>query len=105
TPPQNRFISVNISSPSDGKSFALPPNEPNWQSPPAEVTFNADAKLVWMNPHMHLRGKDMTYTVMYPDGRSEVALSVPKYDFNWQMTYELATQMALTKGSKLHDDG
>ena len=38
---------------------------------------------------MHVRGKDMTYTANYPDGRTEMLLSVPKYDFNWQITYEL----------------
>ena len=38
-----------------------------------------------MMPHMHVRGKDMTYHLVYPDGRDEVVLSVPKYDFNWQM--------------------
>jgi hypothetical protein len=43
-----------------------------------------------LTPHMHVRGKDMTYTAFYPDGTSEVLLRVPKYDFNWQITYDLA---------------
>ena len=34
---------------------------------------------------MHVRGKDMTYIAHYPDGTDEVLLSVPKYDFNWQI--------------------
>jgi hypothetical protein len=53
-------------------------------------------------PHMHLRGKDMTYTVKYPDGREQIALSVPQYDFNWQMQYVLKNPIAVSKGSKLH---
>jgi hypothetical protein len=51
---------------------------------------------------MHLRGKDMTYTATYPDGRSEIVLRVPKFDFGWQTDYWLAKPLALPKGSKLH---
>jgi hypothetical protein len=74
----------------------------NWQSPPADVTFNQDVELVYMMPHMHFRGKDMTYTLMYPDGRKEVVLSVPHYDFNWQLGY--STTIKVPKGTKLHVD-
>jgi hypothetical protein len=52
-------------------------------------------------PHAHLRGKDFTYTVYYPDGREQTVLSVPKYDFHWQIAYSLATPLALPAGSKL----
>src|SRR5215831_9631726 len=80
----------------------FPPRDPNWQSPPVEVTFKADAELVYMMPHMHARGKDMTYTLEYPDGRKEVILHVPRYDFNWQLGYH--TSVKVPKGSKLHVD-
>ena len=50
---------------------------------------------------MHVRGKDMTYIAHYPDGTDETLLSVPKYDFNWQITYELAEPKLLPKGTKL----
>ena len=52
-------------------------------------------------PHMHLRGKDFEYRVEYPDGRSEVVLSVPHYDFAWQMRYVLAEPLRLPAGSKV----
>jgi hypothetical protein len=52
-------------------------------------------------PHMHVRGKDKTYIAHYPDGTTETLLSVPKYDFNWQITYELATPKVLPKGTRL----
>ena len=55
-----------------------------------------------MHPHMHLRGKDMTYTAIYPDGRREILLRVPKFDFGWQTDYWLAEPLALPKGSKFH---
>ena len=43
----------------------------------------------------------MTYTVTYPDGRSEIILRVPKYDFGWQTDYWLAQPLSLPKGSKI----
>ena len=39
---------------------------------------------------MHVRGKAFTYEAIYPDGKREMLLDVPQYDFNWQTTYELA---------------
>ena len=101
-PPQRRYVSLLTSSPSDPAHFAIPPNDGNWQSPPAEVTFTQDVELVFLMPHMHVRGKDMTYTLMYPDGRKEVVLSVPRYDFNWQLGYN--TSLKVPKGTKLHID-
>jgi hypothetical protein len=50
---------------------------------------------------MHVRGKDFTFTVVYPDGRSEIVLRVPKYDFNWQLAYRLKNPLALPKGSRV----
>jgi hypothetical protein len=82
--------------------FAIPPNEGNYSSPPADATFGADAELVDMMPHMHLRGKDMTYHLIYPDGRDEIVLSVPHYDFNWQVVYNPATPVRIPKGAKIH---
>jgi hypothetical protein len=38
---------------------------------------------------------------MYPDGRVELLLSVPKYDFNWQREYVLAEPVAIPAGSKI----
>lgn len=64
-------------------------------------TFADDVLLTTMTPHMHVRGKDMTYIATYPDGRKETLLYVPKYDFNWQHSYELAEPKLLPKGTKL----
>ena len=101
TPPEHVYVSFGISSPSDAKSFAIPPNDPNWASPPAVVTFAEDVQLVYMFPHMHVRGKEMTYRLVYPDGRKETILSVPRYDFNWQLAYDLATPISVPKGTRL----
>ena len=39
---------------------------------------------------MHLRGAWFKYEALYPNGKRETLLSVPKYDFNWQTTYRFA---------------
>ena len=81
--------------------FAIPAGAANHEVE-AEATFGDNVRIWTMHPHMHLRGKDMTYTAIYPDGRSEIVLQVPKFDFGWQTDYWLAEPLALPKGSKLH---
>jgi hypothetical protein len=105
-PPLRRFITYSPQPPSISNRdvFRIPAGDPNWKSPPVDGVFHADAELVWFLPHMHLRGKDMTYTVTYPDGRSEIVLSVPKYDFAWQLGYDAASPIRVTKGTRLHVD-
>jgi hypothetical protein len=51
---------------------------------------------------MHARGKDMTYSLEYPDGRKQIILNVPRYDFNWQLGYNVSIKVP--KGTKLHID-
>jgi peroxiredoxin len=63
--------------------------------------FDADVLLLSMFPHMHLRGKSFRYEALYPDGRAEILLDVPHYDFNWQNRYELAQPKRLPAGTVL----
>ena len=80
--------------------FVIPAGDPNYE---VHSSWEAkeDVRLVDLMPHMHLRGKDFTYTAVFPDGRSEVILSVPKYDFNWQLLYRFKGPFLLPKGSRL----
>ena len=80
--------------------FAIPPQDGNYEVR-AVANVMQDTVLTSMTPHMHVRGKDMSYIAHYPDGRTETLLSVPKYDFNWQITYELAEPKVLPKGTRL----
>ena len=50
---------------------------------------------------MHLRGKAAQIRAIHPSGESQLLLSVPKYDFNWQLTYALAEPVLLEKGTEL----
>jgi len=98
---QRKYISLSVGAASDSEHFAIPPNDANWASQPGEATFLEDAEIVWLSPHMHLRGKDFTFRVEYPDGRMETLLQVPRYDFNWQLGYELAQPAKIPKGTKI----
>lgn len=78
----------------------IPPYAENWKI--VGVTpITTPITVYVMSPHMHLRGKDLTWIATYPDGREETLLSVPNYDFNWQLNYELKTPVKLPAGSKI----
>jgi mono/diheme cytochrome c family protein len=80
--------------------FVIPANDGNAEVR-ATTPLSRDTLVTAMTPHMHVRGKDMTYIAHYADGTDETLLSVPKYDFNWQITYQLAKPKLLPKGTKL----
>ena len=82
----------------------IPPGAADWKIT-AIQPFTQDVTLNTMQPHMHLRGKDMTYIAKYPDGREEILLSVPKYDFNWQNTYIPNKPIKLPAGTVLETVG
>lgn len=80
------------------QNLNIPPNKEN-----VVVTANypvrRDMLLVSMTPHMHLRGKSFKYVAEFPDGKEEVLLDVPNYDFNWQLKYILQEPKLLPKGT------
>jgi hypothetical protein len=64
-------------------------------------TFTRDAVVWSLTPHMHLRGKSFEYQAVYPDGKRETLLSVPRYDFGWQASYRFATPLRLPAGTRI----
>lgn len=83
-----------------GRNLAIPPGDPNYEVT-SSFTFKEDSHIDSLHPHMHMRGKDFMYRLVYPDGTSKVLLSVPKWDFNWQLTYVFKEEVAAPAGSKL----
>jgi hypothetical protein len=67
----------------------------------ARRTLPRDTLLYTLMAHSHVRGKSAKFTAVYPDGKEEVLLSVPHYDFNWQTSYDLAQPKLLPKGTQL----
>ncbi len=96
TPVEKRVITAGAFS----RNLVIPPGEGHYEST-ASFTFKEDSHIVSFMPHMHLRGKDFEYRLVYPDGTSKVLLRVPKYDFNWQLTYFVKEPVAAPKGSRL----
>ena len=101
-PPKHQVLMVMVSGATDREHFRIPANDGNWAAPAGEATFVRDVEIISMMPHMHVRGKSMTYTLTYPDGKVEKILDVPHYDFNWQLKYD--TSVKVPKGSKLRVD-
>ncbi|MGE0132218.1 MAG: thiol-disulfide isomerase [Blastocatellales bacterium] len=83
-----------------GRIPNIPPNVDNWEIG-GEVVIKEAITLYAFAPHMHLRGKDIKYTLVWPDGRKQMLLDVPRFDFNWQLHYELAEPLKIPAGSKL----
>jgi hypothetical protein len=95
-PPRHRARTRGIA----GYPLRLPPRTPD--TPVSSAwKVRRDIHLLSLSPHMHLRGKSFSYTAHYPDGRDEILLSVPAYDFNWQSAYRLAEPKPLAAGSKI----
>jgi mono/diheme cytochrome c family protein len=80
--------------------FLIPANDDNHRVTSC-FTLPKDVIAVAYTAHMHFRGKNMLTKAIYPDGREEVLLYVPHYDFRWQETYFLKKQFLLPKGTKL----
>ncbi|HXY33692.1 MAG TPA: hypothetical protein VEI07_05655, partial [Planctomycetaceae bacterium] len=93
-PPKQLVRTAAISQP----HFAIPPGDGNYQVK-SSTKYDKETVILSFMPHMHLRGKDFEYRVQYPDGHTEIVLSVPRYDFAWQMRYVLARPLRLPAGS------
>jgi thiol-disulfide isomerase/thioredoxin/mono/diheme cytochrome c family protein len=81
--------------------FAIPPHDGNYRVD-AETPIEEDSLLLELLPHTHVRGKAFSYEAIYPDGKHEMLLDVPHYDFNWQTGYVLSQPKLLPKGTVLH---
>jgi len=93
-PPKERVLSAVAKS----WDFNIPAGAPNHEVR-AKVKFATDVKLVSFHPHMHYRGKDIEYRAIYPSGETEILMRVPRWDFNWQMTYFLKEPKLLPGGT------
>lgn len=80
--------------------FRIPAGDNNY-SVSSTQTFENDIQILNFTPHMHLRGKAALYEATYPDGTHEVLLNVPKYDFNWQTSYNFKEFKQIPAGTEI----
>ncbi len=105
-PPTHQILTVPILN----VQFAIPPGDANhrvdswgpWDPNSGRNEFLVDAQIISFMPHMHLRGKDFFIEAVYPDGKKEPLISIPRFNFNWQNMYHLAKPFNVPKGAKLH---
>jgi len=82
------------------QDLGIPPGSREY---PAKATykFRKPAVLHNLSPHMHVRGSSFKYELIYPDGKTETLLSVPRWDFAWQTLYKLKEPVAVPAGAQL----
>ena len=95
-PPLERTMTLSAGN----EKFAIPPNDPNYRVD-ATYTIPQDMTLLGMHPHMHTRGKSAQYRLVFPDGETKTVLNVPRYNWHWQLWYNLEQPIKLPKGTKL----
>ncbi|HEX5431021.1 MAG TPA: cytochrome c [Bryobacteraceae bacterium] len=96
-PPETRYF---FSAGPTAINLAIPAGDENAEVV-SEVTVGLDdAKLVYAQPHMHLRGKDFELRAIYPTGETET-LFKGKFNFDWQIGYQFAKPIPLPKGTRL----
>ncbi len=99
-PPKQRIKTLNV----QNFDFSIPAEVDDYP-----ITARAEVKtpftITSLTPHMHLRGKSFEYTATYPDGRVETLLRLPRWDFNWQLTYYLAEPKPIPVGTILQTQG
>jgi hypothetical protein len=95
-PPKERVLTLSASN----GTFKIPPGDPNHR---VDASFEVlrDVKLASLHPHMHMRGKDFEYRLIFPNGETRTILRVPAYNWRWQLWYNLAEPIALPKGTKI----
>ena len=93
-PPRKRALTMSATN----FRFVIPPGVPA-HPVKSRWVLNREVELIGLLPHMHLRGKDFRFDLRYPDGRNEVLLYVPNYDFEWQFFYYLQQPKTLPAGT------
>lgn len=93
-PPQYRYRAAIMANP----LIKIPANTKVYTND-AVYKFDREVLVYSLHPHAHFRGAAAEFVAQYPDGREEVLLNVPRYEFNWQTTYELKTPIVLPAGT------
>ena len=81
-------------------SIEIPPGE-EFHKETSYVEFPSDAILYGITPHAHVRGGSTQVSIIYPNGKTEMLLALPRYDFKWQYEYFLKTPLKVPAGSKI----
>jgi peroxiredoxin/mono/diheme cytochrome c family protein len=64
-----------------------------------------DARILTFMPHMHVRGAAFRYELEEAGGKVRTLLDIPRYDFNWQLSYRPAEPVLAPAGSRIRATG
>ena len=81
-------------------AFEIPPRAENHELRSSYI-IDQDVSVISYFPHMHWRGQDMKLVANYPNGETQTLISVPEYDFDWQLFYYPDRHITLPKGTRL----
>ncbi len=70
----------------------------------AYIDIPYDMTIFGTQPHAHYRAISSKLRIQYPDGREEVLLNQPRYDFGWQREYHFDGMLKVPAGSRLIAD-
>jgi mono/diheme cytochrome c family protein len=80
--------------------FRIPPHAEN-HPVSGDHIFRADGEILAFFPHTHVRGVAFRYELVREDGSSEIVLDIPRYNFDWQLTYQSAEPIPVRSGDIL----
>ena len=86
-------------------AFVIPPQDDDYEIVRTSRPVPQDAEVVAFLPHMHYRGKRVKWTAQYPDGTEEALFSVPNFNFNWQLFYDLEEPRFIPAGTTFLVEG
>jgi hypothetical protein len=95
-PPQQQVVTTAV----DTSRFVIPPGHPNFPVE-AKRVLPQGGTLAMLFPHAHVRGKAFEVRLTQPGAETETLLKIPKYNFNWQLTYKLERPIELKPGAEL----
>lgn len=95
-PPRHRIHVVGIANP----MLRIPPGAPNHEES-ASLPVPRDARILALMPHLHVRGKAFRFELLDADGGRKPLLDVPRYDFNWQLSYRFEQPVTLPSGTRI----
>jgi len=95
-PPKKRVQTLSATN----GTFKIPPGDPNYRVD-ASFEIRKPLTLASIHPHMHARGKDFEYRVVFPNGDTRTILRVPQYNWHWQLWYNLAEPIDLPVGARI----
>ncbi len=94
--PRHRIHVVGVANP----LLRIPPGAPNHEET-ASLPVPREARILALMPHLHVRGKAFRFETLDADGDRRTLLEVPRYDFNWQLSYRFEQPVSIRNGTRI----